>query len=120
MVQRCTQACSADPTKLHMRAQAQEPSSRPAAAYTAAAVPEIAAAHAGRLMPATWGRCRYAAENEQARQRFDSEKTVDKLLSAAQEVASQHSSMPPADLAAIFIALNRSVPVSKHYQVLSR
>ena len=50
---------------------------------------------------------RYAAENEEARQRFDSEKTVDKLLSAAQEVASQHSSMPPADLAAIFIALNR-------------
>ena len=51
--------------------------------------------------------CRYAAENEEARQRFDSERTVDKLLAAAQEVATQHASMPPADLAAIFIALNR-------------
>ena len=50
---------------------------------------------------------RYAAENEEARQRFDAERTVDKLLAAAQEVATQHASMPPADLAAIFIALNR-------------
>ena len=34
---------------------------------------------------------------------------MDKLLAAAQEVASQQASMPPADLAAIFIALNRRV-----------
>ena len=72
---------------------------------------------AGGLVPAAGGCCRYAAENEQARQRFDSEKTVDKLLAAAQEVASQHSSMPPADLAAIFIALNRWAPVSSRSPV---
>lgn len=36
---------------------------------------------------------------------------MDKLLAAAQEVATQHASMPPADLAAIFIALNRCISV---------